>query len=194
MGRRGYSSLLEAAITRGANADTLFISAAGNANANNDSGGYCPANYDTTAGAGYDAVVSVASITSSGARSSFSSYGATTVDIGAPGSSITSTLPADTYGSYSGTSMATPHVAGAVALYASQFPNATGQEIREAILSSATPTPSLAGLTVTGGRLDVYAALMSGNPPGVQVNLDAVDANLDEGDSGSHPIHVRDLT
>ncbi|MDB4374531.1 tandem-95 repeat protein [bacterium] len=183
-GGGGYSSLLEAAITRGANADILFISAAGNANANNDSGGYYPANYNTTAGAGYDAVVSVASITSSGARSSFSSYGATTVDIGAPGSSITSTLPADTYGSYSGTSMATPHVAGAVALYASQFPNATGQEIREAILSSATPTPSLAGLTVTGGRLDVYAALMSGNPPGVQVNLDAVDADLDEGDSG----------
>ena len=183
-GGGGYSSLLEAAITRGANADILFISAAGNANANNDSGSYYPANYNTTAGAGYDAVVSVASITSSGARSSFSSYGATTVDIGAPGSSITSTLPSNTYGSYSGTSMATPHVAGAVALYASQFPNASGQEIRDAILSTATATPSLAGLTVTGGRLDVYSALLSGNPPGVQVNLDAVEANLAEGDSG----------
>lgn len=183
-GGGGYSSLLEAAITRGANADILFISAAGNANANNDSGGYYPANYNTTAGAGYDAVVSVASITSSGTRSSFSSYGATTVDIGAPGSSIMSTLPSNTYGSYSGTSMATPHVAGAVALYASQYPNASGQDIREAILSTATPTSSLAGLTVTGGRLDVYAALMSGNPPGVQVNLDAVESNLSEGDAG----------
>jgi subtilisin family serine protease len=50
--------------------------------------------------------------------------------------------------------MATPHVSGAAALYAASHPLATAEEIRAALLSSALPTPSLSGLTVTGGRLD----------------------------------------
>lgn len=100
-------------------------------------------------------MIAVASITSSGGRSSFSNYGATTVDIGAPGSGIWSTTAKNSYSSYSGTSMATPHVTGAAALYASTHPGATAATIKSAILSSAVPTPSLAGKTVTGGRLNV---------------------------------------
>jgi subtilisin family serine protease len=165
-GGGGYSQSLHDAIIRSAKQDILFIAAAGNATANNDTTASYPSNYNTTVGtstqtaAAYDSVIAVASITSTGAISSFSSYGATTVDIGAPGSSIVSSVPVSTYASYSGTSMATPHVTGAAALYASaQSGRVSAASIRLALLSSAVPTASLAGKTVTGGRLDVYEAI-----------------------------------
>ena len=101
----------------------------------------------------------MAAITSTGAKSGFSNYGATKVDLGAPGAAIYSTVPtkngASSYASYSGTSMATPHVTGAAALYASTHTSATAAQIKAAILGAATPTASLAGRTVTGGRLNV---------------------------------------
>ena len=113
---------------------------------------YYPASYTN------QNIIAVASITNTGSISSFSNYGATSVDIGAPGSGIYSTLPGSNntsaYGSYSGTSMATPHITGAAALYASTHLNATGQQIKKRILNKAIPTASLAGKCVTGGRLD----------------------------------------
>ena len=154
-GGGGASQALHDAIIRGARQNILFIAAAGNDTADNDATASYPANYDTTAGAGYDAVISVASINSAGALSSFSNYGATTVDLGAPGDGINSTIPRNRYGSLSGTSMATPHVTGGAALYASTHPGATAQQIRGAILGAVVPTASLAGKTTTGGRLNV---------------------------------------
>lgn len=171
-GGGGYSQAMMDAITRAAQADILFVAAAGNAGANNDTTANYPSNYDSRATAGYDAVIAVASLTSTGGLSSFSNYGATQVDIAAPGSSIYSTLPGDTYGVLSGTSMATPHVTGAAALYASANPNATAAQIKAAILGTAEATASLAGKVATGGRLDV-GDLLSGNvappPPPVVV-------------------------
>lgn len=155
-GGGGYSELLEAAIKRANNAGILFIAAAGNSGTNNDVTASYPSGYNI------DNVIAVASITSTGALSSFSQYGATTVDLGAPGSAIWSTVPVKSrknivsgYASYSGTSMATPHVTGAVALYKSTHPNATAVDIKAAILSSVVPTSSLSGKCVTGGRLNV---------------------------------------
>ncbi|MFM7116917.1 MAG: S8 family serine peptidase [Planctomycetota bacterium] len=169
-GGGGYSQALHDAIIRHANQNILFVAAAGNSAANNNSGGFYPANYDTSIGtstqaaASYDGVIAVASITSAGGLSSFSNYGSTTVDLGAPGSGIVSTVPSNTYATYDGTSMATPHVTGAVALYASaQSGTVTAQSIRQAILGSTTPTASLSGKTVTGGRLNIYAALNLNN-------------------------------
>jgi len=164
-GGGGYSSALHAAIIRAANAGILFVAAAGNAGANNDTTANYPSNYSTLVGvsgtpaANYEAVIAVAATTSTGGLASFSNYGATQVDIGAPGNSILSTLPGNTYGVYSGTSMATPHVTGAIAAYAAAKPNASAATIREAILKSAVPTASLAGKTVTGGRLSVLDAI-----------------------------------
>ncbi|HYH86500.1 MAG TPA: S8 family peptidase [Pyrinomonadaceae bacterium] len=154
-GGGGASQALLDAMVRGARQNILFIAAAGNDTSNNDATMSFPANYNTTAGAGYDAVISVASINSAGAISSFSNYGATTVDLGAPGDGIYSTMPRNKYGSLSGTSMATPHVTGGAALYASTHPGATAQAIRSAILGSVVPTASLNGKTATGGRLNV---------------------------------------
>jgi subtilisin family serine protease len=157
-GGGGFSQALRDAIERANRAGILFVAAAGNGGSdgigdNNDTTPNYPSNY-TNAN-----VIAVAAITSTGARSSFSNFGATTVDIGAPGSGIISTTAFNTYSNFSGTSMATPHVTGAVALYASVYPGASAAQIKNAILSSAVPTASLAGRTVTGGRLDVFRAL-----------------------------------
>ncbi len=148
-GGGGFSQALKDAISRANTANILFIAAAGNDGANNDTSASYPSGYDVPN------VISVASITNTGALSSFSNYGANTVDIGAPGSGINSTTAFDTYSNYSGTSMATPHVTGGAALYASTHPLATAADIKSAILSSAVPTASLAGKCVTGGRLNV---------------------------------------
>jgi subtilisin family serine protease len=171
-GGGAYSSALHTAILRAAKQGILFVAAAGNSGTNNDVTVSYPANYSTLQGtavegpATYEAVISVAAISSTGARASFSNYGATTVDIGAPGVGILSTVPNSSYASYSGTSMATPHVTGAVALYSAAFPAATAQQIRAAILGAAKPTTSLTGLTVTGGRLSLEG--LFGAPPPVQ--------------------------
>ncbi len=159
-GGGGFSQGLLDAMTRAAQQNILFIAAAGNGGSdgvgdNNDTIPNYPSNYNTSSGAGYDSVIAVAALTNTGARASYSNYGALTVDIGAPGSSITSTLPVGKYGTYSGTSMATPHVSGAAALYAASHPTAGALEIKNAILSSGTATTSLQGVTSTGNRLNV---------------------------------------
>ncbi len=159
-GGGGYSQALKDAIDRADAAGILFIAAAGNSGTDNDATASYPSGYASSN------IIAVASITSSGGLSSFSQYGATTVDIGAPGSGIWSTVPKASgkgknatigsgYASYNGTSMATPHVTGAAALYASLNPGATATQIKAAIMNSATATPSLTGKTVTGGRLNV---------------------------------------
>jgi subtilisin family serine protease len=157
-GGGGFSQGLYDAIERANAAGILFVAAAGNGGSdgvgdNNDTAPYYPASYTNTN------IITVAAITSSGAKASFSNYGAASVDIGAPGAGIFSTLPgknnSSKYGSYNGTSMATPHVTGAAALYAASHPGASAATIKSAILAGTVATSSLAGKCVTGGRLNV---------------------------------------
>ena len=153
-GGGGFSQGLLDAITRGANQNILFIAAAGNGGSDqvgddNDKVASYPSNYAS------DAVIAVAAINSSGGLAGFSNYGATTVDIGAPGVGVWSTTASNLYESYSGTSMATPHVTGGAALYAASHPGASAATVKAAILNAAVSTSSLAGKTVTGGRLNV---------------------------------------
>jgi subtilisin family serine protease len=155
-GGGGFSQALQDAIGRANTAGVLFIAAAGNNSSNNDATANYPSNYPNAN------IIAVAALTSTGGLASFSNYGATQVDLGAPGAAIYSSIPASSkgkiissYASYSGTSMATPHVTGAVALYAASNPSASAATIKNAILSTAVATPSLAGKCVTGGRLNV---------------------------------------
>lgn len=156
-GGGGYSQALYDAIERANTAGILFIAAAGNGDRrgngiNNDTSPHYPSSYTN------DNIIAVAAIDSSGNKTTWSNYGATSVDLGAPGAGIYSTLAYNTYGSYSGTSMATPHVTGAAALYASVNGGSAAQ-IKTAILNSVIDTASLNGKTVTNGRLDAYGAL-----------------------------------
>ncbi|MFN5422101.1 MAG: S8 family peptidase, partial [bacterium] len=148
-GGGGYSQLLYDAISRANAQGILFIAAAGNDTRNNDVSASYPSNYDLPN------VISVAAINSTGGLASFSNYGSSTVHLGAPGEAIISTVPFNRYSSYNGTSMATPHVTGAAALYKSIYPNATAADIKAAILGSVKSTSSLSGKTITGGRLNV---------------------------------------
>ena len=155
-GGGGFSQALQDAIGRANTAGILFVAAAGNSAYDNDLQASYPSNYPNAN------IIAVASTTSTGGLSSFSQWGKVTVDIGAPGSGIWSTVPVSSkgsvisgYASYNGTSMATPHVTGAAALYASSHPGATAADIKAAILGAAVPTTSLQNKVVTGGRLNV---------------------------------------
>ena len=104
-------------------------------------------------------IISVAAVDKNGNLPSWSNYGSTGVHIGAPGVSILSTVLNNGYESWSGTSMVCPHVSGAAALLKTAKPDASVADIKDAIMRSATPTPSLNGKTMTNGRLDVASAL-----------------------------------
>ena len=146
----GSSLALKDAISAADSAGILFIAAAGNDEQNNDQYPHYPSSYDVPN------IVAVAATDKYDNMAYFSCYGLESVDLGAPGHYIYSTMPGNGYGSMSGTSMATPHVAGAAALIMAQYPAITHTELKAKILDSVDPLSSLAGKTVSGGRLNVY--------------------------------------
>jgi subtilisin family serine protease len=152
-GGGSFSQALKDAIDAGGSAGTLFVAAAGNRGTNNDSIPHYPSTYDSTC------IVAVAATDRKDAMASFSCYGATSVDLGAPGVDIVSAVPANSYDSYSGTSMATPHVSGVAALVMAVDPTLSVSQLKQALLASVDKIPSLAGKTVTGGRLNARNAL-----------------------------------
>lgn len=170
-GGGGRSQALENAIVLSNNAGSLFVAAAGNEGTNNDTQPNYPSNYDVPN------VLAVAAIDHNGVLSVFgpgggnicgcennplptpgSNYGATTVDLAAPGSAILSTVPGG-YNTFSGTSMATPHVAGVAALTLAQFPTLTNVQLKQHLMSSVDTRPSLMGKMVTGGSINAHKAV-----------------------------------
>jgi subtilisin family serine protease len=152
---------LRDAITRARSAGMIVVAAAGNDALNNDSIPCYPANY------ALDNVVSVAATTRSDTLANYSNYGAQTVDLAAPGSSIYSAyfLADNAYITMSGTSMAAPHVAGAVALLRAHVPALTHTQTIDRLLKAVDPLPALAGKTATGGRLNLQRALQGLSNP-----------------------------
>jgi subtilisin family serine protease len=152
-GGGGYSSALATEIERWRIADMLVVVAAGNSSSNNDAAPSYPASYPS------DNIISVAAIASDGSLASFSNYGASSVDIGAPGVQIPSTYPSNRYVYLSGTSMACPHVSGAAALLKAYSGNLSSAAIKAALLNGARGNPNLSGKTLTGGELDTLGAM-----------------------------------
>jgi subtilisin family serine protease len=189
-GGGGYSQGLFDAIDAAHRAGILFIAAAGNAASNNDNNSFYPANYQVPN------VISVAALNRNDALAWFSNFGRNTVHLGAPGEDIfSSTAFSDSsYDSYSGTSMATPHVAGVAALLKSRFPQLNDQGIKSRLLSGVTRISALEGRTITGGRLNAYRALTAEADGNMELNAWGSANPLPESDTVIMYVGVTDLT
>ena len=165
------------AIEYGASKGMLFVAAAGNDGVDMDTTPEYPAAFDS------DGLVSVAATDATDNLAFFSNYGANTVDLGAPGMNILSTIPGNSYDTFSGTSMATPHVSGAAALVMSHFPGATLYGTKALLMRSADVESSLAGSSVTGGRLNVFNAVSCSNTPEVVLTSPADGFTASIGDA-----------
>lgn len=152
LGGVGSTAYEKAAIEELGKAGGLLVAAAGNSTNNNDKTAFYPAGYAV------DTIVAVAATDRSDKLASFSNYGATSVDIAAPGVEILSTVKGGSYQAWNGTSMASPHVAGAAALALSKNPGLKPLELKEALMGTATKVTSLEGKVVSG-RLNVAALL-----------------------------------
>lgn len=149
------STVMRDAIRAMGDVGISFVAAAGNSASNNDLVPNYPSSYDVSN------VISVAASTSTDTLAAFTNYGATSVDLAAPGTLIYSTVLGGAYNYLSGTSMAAPQVAGSVAVLAAAKPGVTVAQIRAAILGSTDTIPGMVGKTVTGGRLNITGAMKS---------------------------------
>ncbi|TVR47650.1 MAG: hypothetical protein EA425_15550 [Puniceicoccaceae bacterium] len=152
-GSESFSSLSRSAIARSRDAGILFVAAAGNESTNNDSTPHYPSSYNVAN------IIAVASSNTADRLSSFSNYGQSSVHLAAPGTAIYSTIPGGGYDYKSGTSMATPMVAGALALLAAAEPTLSWQQARTRLLESVDPQPLLINRVSSGGRLNVRRLL-----------------------------------
>ncbi|MCR9296202.1 MAG: S8 family serine peptidase [bacterium] len=166
-----FSPGLYDAIRNAQDAGHIFVAAAGNGNSfgvgqNNDVAPFYPAAYDL------ENIVSVAALDHEDQLASFSNYGAVSVDLGAPGVNILSTTIGNTYSFFNGTSMATPHVAGTLALVKDTYPDWTQAQLMAAVMETVDPVSDLQGRSITGGRLNAYQALNFSGPE-IQVRHNA---------------------
>jgi len=155
MGTTGYSEELAQTMK---NSHMLFVVSCGN-------GGVSGLGYNTDvypvypASLPYDNIISVANILFDGTLSKDSNYGAASVDIAAPGTYILSTIPDNSYGYMSGTSMAAPMVTGVAAMLYSYRTDISLADVKTIILNSSRKLDTLSGKVVSGGLLDAYSAL-----------------------------------
>ncbi len=164
-GGGGYSSSMHNAINNAKTVGHVFVAAAGNSGLNIDINPEYPAAYDNTN------LVAVAATNINDNKPSWSNYGPTRVDLGAPGDNILSTFNSS-YTTGSGTSMATPHVAGVMALVISKTPSLTYQQAISQVLDNVRPVNSMNGKTVTGGVVNAMMAIggSPNTPPVITLN------------------------
>ena len=154
LGTPSYSSTLENAIINARNSGVLVVAAAGNSSQDTDLYPQYPSALPQ------DNVLAIAASNPSDALAYFSNYGATTVDLAAPGDSILSTYLGGQYAYASGTSMATPHVAGMAALLLAVNPHLSYSSIKSILIGTVDPIPSMSGKLVSGGRANLFKAVV----------------------------------
>ncbi|MBA2379517.1 MAG: S8 family serine peptidase [Blastocatellia bacterium] len=152
-GSTQYSKALESAIKAAGDEGIMFIAAAGNASTDNDRRPHYPSNYDLPN------VISVGALDNNDLLASFSNFGAKTVHVAAPGKQIVSTWLKGAYREASGTSMATPHVAGIAALILANEPDISVADLRKRLIASSDVLDILNGKIVSGGRVNAAKAL-----------------------------------
>jgi thermitase len=151
----GYDQATKDALDAMGNAGILNVFAAGNNGRNIETAPLYPASY-TSPG-----ILTVAASTSTDTRAGFSNFGATSVDIAAPGLGILSTYNGSdaSYSTLSGTSMATPHAAGAAALLSAHNPNLSPASLKATLMNTVDVLSQWNGVVKTGGRLNISRAL-----------------------------------
>ncbi len=153
-GGGGFSEALRDAIQESADAGALFIAAAGNDGSDNDGSPTYPANYAVSN------VISVAATDNKDVIASFSNWGKRTVHVSAPGKNILSTVRGG-YATYSGTSMATPHVSGIAALIWAANPNWSAAEVKTRLINTSSPVQGLKKKSLSRGRVNAFNALQN---------------------------------
>jgi subtilisin family serine protease len=150
--------MLSDQVTRALQNELLLVFAAGNSSSDNDLAPIYPQSWV------WPSLLSVAATDASDAMAYFSNRGAQSVQLGAPGTGVISTVRNGGYASFNGTSMAAPHVTGAAMLMLARDPALTAPELRNRLMTTVAPVAALQGLTATGGRLDVGAAVAASSP------------------------------
>ncbi len=158
-GGGGFSQIMQDSITAARDQGILFVAAAGNDAADNDASASYPASYPV------DNVVSVAASDNQDKIANFSNYGKTKVHVAAPGVRILSTTKGGKYAAFSGTSMATPHVAGIAALLMSADSTLRYSDLKERLIRTSTPVAGLKKKVVAKGRVNAWNALNNIIPP-----------------------------
>lgn len=175
-GGPGSSQALLDAIKYSKSAGRAFVAAAGNDSTDNDISPIYPASYSV------ENLVAVTATTDSDLLASFSNFGFNSVHLGAPGQGINSTLPGNSYGNLSGTSMATPFVAGTIALMMREK-SIDGVQAKGLLLSAAEKISGLAGKVSTEARLNVYRAVIAAQDATI-INSTTLSSSA-EGETGS---------
>ncbi|MGA1465435.1 MAG: S8 family peptidase, partial [Balneolaceae bacterium] len=177
----GYTSALQNAL----NNDHLFVVASGNDNNDNDVLNVYPANMMEY----FDNVISVGNSTRFDTRSSGSNYGSETVHFFAPGTDIRSTTPGNSYSTFTGTSMAAPHVAGAAGLLKAAYPNAGYDDLKQWLMDGVDTPSGFNNRAITNGRINLFNSISSQNAV-ISVSPGELSWMLNAGETASGTISI----
>lgn len=177
-GGPGNSGALRKAINKAGKAGILFVAAAGNGGEDSfgDDIDVTP-DYPSAWSTDVNSIVSVAALDRANDRPNFSNFGHKRVHVGAPGVQVLSTFPGGGYNFLSGTSMATPHVAGVAVLLWTREPGLTPSQIRQRLLASVEPVLALGSRSTTAGRVNAFNAVTSAAPSMPDPGINRIETN-----------------